>query len=112
MCVPMWVVIVVSEMTKAMAFLNKELKTLTAKECQTIANDVFEVSQRNVPVDTGTLKGSGYIDKIDANSYTIGYSAEYAEHVHDDLSKYHQNGEAMFLANAVSEILSERGSEL
>jgi len=39
----------------------------------------FAVSQEEVPVDTGTLKASGFGPEWRGNTLVIGYSAEHAE---------------------------------
>jgi HK97 gp10 family phage protein len=47
-----------------------------------IGDDVYAVSQRNVPVDKGTLRASGNV-RVDENEVTIGYNTPYAKFVHD-----------------------------
>lgn len=46
------------------------------------ADDVFAASQRNVPVDKGTLKKSGSVVETE-DSVTVGYNTPYAEYVHE-----------------------------
>lgn len=49
------------------------------------ADQVFSVSQRYVPVDTGYLKGSGDVDHATMKTMaaTVSYSADYALAVHE-----------------------------
>ena len=47
-----------------------------------VADDVFAASQRNVPVDKGTLKKSGSVVETEG-SITVGYNTPYARYVHD-----------------------------
>lgn len=53
----------------------------------------FELSQELVPVDTGALKESGYLEK-DKNAVAIGYAKggnpDYATIVHEDPDKPHK----------------------
>jgi hypothetical protein len=49
-------------------------------------------SQRLVPVDTGNLKASGFVRSEGAGArtdVTVGYTANYAVYVHEDLEKAH-----------------------
>ena len=56
------------------------------------AQMVFAASQKEVPVDKGPLKASGFW-KVEGQGFgavaTIGYTEYYAVFVHEDLSKYH-----------------------
>ena len=62
-----------------------------------VANTVFTMSQREVPVDTGTLKASGTIerkgagigDKMEIVIYYGGAASEYAIHVHENPNASH-----------------------
>lgn len=61
-----------------------------------VALDIFADSQMFVPVDTGTLKGSGGIEgpyesmgSQEVLIYYGGPAAEYAVMVHEDLDMYH-----------------------
>lgn len=59
-------------------------------------------SQRQVPVDTGNLRGSGDTRKEGSGWGTaifVFYSAEYAVYVHEDMFANHTNGNAKFLEN-------------
>lgn len=70
-----------------------------------VANDVMGESKRLVPVDTGALKGSGYVSeprvelgKIEVEIGYGGPAAQYAVRQHEDLTLNHPNGgQAKFL---------------
>lgn len=75
--------------------------------------EIFAESQQEVPVDTGALKRSGYIEK-QGNSVDIGYGRSeelgasnqtpntYMVAVHERLDVYHPNGKAKFLEDPVN----------
>lgn len=63
-----------------------------------------------VPVDFGTLKGSGYVTLPDPNDripiIEIGFGGaakDYAENVHEDLEAFHEVGQAKYLEAAMAE---------
>jgi hypothetical protein len=61
---------------------------------------VFQLTQAAVPVDTGELKASGWMRFAGAGTtftFTIGYSADHAIFVHEDLQAYHAQGQAKFV---------------
>lgn len=68
-------------------------------------------SQKLVPVDTGTLKNSGYVDKPKRTaggsvSLELGYggAAEaYAVYVHEDTEAFHSVGQSHFLSQPLNE---------
>lgn len=70
-----------------------------------VANEVMAESKRLVPVDTGALKGSGYVSEprveLGKVEVEIGYggpAAAYAVRQHEDLSYAHPGGgQAKFL---------------
>lgn len=56
--------------------------------------------QNYVPVDTGALRASGFVELPAGNSVTFGYggpAAPYAVIVHEDLTKHHPIGSAKYL---------------
>ena len=72
------------------------------------ANEAFNVSQREVPVKTGTLRASGAVGQptvtgMDAE-VAIGYGGAakaYALKQHEDLNLNHPNGKAKYLEDPV-----------
>lgn len=68
-------------------------------------------AMKRTPVDLGNLKGSAYsdLDPYSGKFVEIGYTAEYAPIVHEDLEARHTVGEAKFLERAVN---AKRGEAL
>jgi hypothetical protein len=67
-------------------------------------------SKRRVPVDTGVLRASGFVDKPElkggVHSITMAYggaASEYALIVHEDLTAFHPHGEAKYLESVLRE---------
>lgn len=76
-----------------------------------IAEDILKEAQRNCSVDTGKLKASGYVKKVE-DGYTVGFSEEYALIVHEQPQSYRENGERHFLSNAVEKIAGKDGEKI
>lgn len=55
----------------------QNLHSAFVRALQDVGDQIFYRSQRKVPVDTGTLKKSGYIEYLD-DGVRIGYRAPYA----------------------------------
>jgi hypothetical protein len=68
--------------------------------------DLKERSQPLAPSKTGELRESAFVETsgsgFDAVT-TVGYSADYAADVHEDLEARHENGEAKFLETPARE---------
>jgi hypothetical protein len=67
-------------------------------------------SKRRVPVDTRTLRASGFVAEPERSwrgvSVSLGYGGEaagYAVYVHEDLEALHPHGEAKFLESVIKE---------
>jgi len=70
-----------------------------------IMADVFDESQRQVPVDTGRLKESATIN-INEKSISIQYNTPYALIQHENLEYNHPNGgKAKYLEDAFNSIV-------
>jgi len=71
------------------------------------SNDILSKSVKQCPVDTGTLRRSGTVEKLtdDADSFevAIGYNTEYAIYVHENLQANHPKGKAKYLEDPVNE---------
>lgn len=74
-------------MLKYRVFSNLDMKTMKeiAKKqgksaCETIADKIYEESQRDCPVKSGELKASGYIEET-KYGWDVGYTVPYAEFV-------------------------------
>lgn len=78
------------------------------------ANKIMTRSKELVPVDTGALKNSGYVElpKVEGNTVTVemgygGPAAPYALRQHEDLALNHPNGgQALYLAQPFNEAKS------
>lgn len=68
---------------------------------------IFLISQRYVPVDTGYLRSTGWIEEHDDLHYTIHYDAPYAAKQHETLFYNHTYpGRAKYLEDAAYEVMS------
>jgi hypothetical protein len=47
------------------------------------AEALYEISQREVPIKSGTLKRSGKIEKVTESVYNVAYTANHAAMVHE-----------------------------
>ena len=83
------------------------VREAVAKAMYRRASLVMADSQEHyVPVDTGYLRSTGFVNQpviVDGTvEVTLGYSALYAEVVHEDLTAVHPNGQAKFLARPLN----------
>ena len=66
-----------------------------------IAEELCVASQAEVPVDTGALKESATVEKIEDDSgqiaYVVSYGEDYAVEQHENLNFFHSHGKAKFL---------------
>lgn len=70
------------------------------KGCMDWADDVMNEAKRITPVDTGALRASGYTQTMsgpEGVEIGIGFSANYALYVHENLEAHHDVGQAKFL---------------
>lgn len=102
-------------LNKALRLVRKDFKSKSMMVLENEIKQAFQESQREVPVDTGTLKRSGFYE-IGEDSVSIGYATEasdrynpqseamasdYFWRVHEDLFQTHSNGKAKFLEDPV-----------
>ncbi len=90
--------------------LNNVLANLSAAQQQIIADTkrglrkggllVQRESQKLVPVDQGNLKNSAYTEMVGPLVVQVGYTADYALYVHEDMNAAHAVGEAKYLEKA------------
>lgn len=73
-------------------------------------NTEMREMKRRVPVDTGTLKNSGFVEKPKRSGDTVrlelgfgGAAEDYAIIVHEDLEAFHEVGEAKYVERPLSE---------
>lgn len=75
------------------------------------ASFIYENSQNEVPVDTGYLLESGYVDNFDTYS-VVGYECSYAGYVHEVQENIHPYGKCKFLEDPAVEYIKATGSNL
>ena len=98
---------------KVMNNLNREVKKITFKSEKGLMIAGFFIkrkSQQNVPVDTGALKASAFVENISIfgkPAAMIGYTQSYAVFVHEIMTNYHKVGRAKYLENIVKENQNE-----
>lgn len=87
---------------------GEEMKRKAATFLFQRGEEVMEESKRECPVDTGTLRSSGFVQPPDVErgemSVLLGYggaAAEYAVFVHEDLTARHPVGKAKFLEDPI-----------
>ena len=94
----------------------RKVRTAAASGLRQTAEEMMTESKRLVPVDTGTLKGSGYVEPVDMADLSVrlgfgGPAEPYALVQHEDLSLRHPGGgQAKFLeipVNALAPKLTE-----
>jgi len=72
-------------------------------------------SQRIVPIDFGILRSSAFVRKINSGFNTkmlVGYSANYAVYVHENLDSMHKEGTQAKFVSAPAMELSNNGTIL
>lgn len=74
-------------------------------------------SKRRVPVDTGALRASGFVEQPVRNgrniSVTLAYGTEYAIPVHENLEAHHRSpGQAKYLESVLNESRSSMAARL
>ena len=91
----------------ALAQSGPEGVKIAARALRNEAQEAFAISQDEVPVDTGALKGSGRV-RPDSGVFTRGNevyveltygstAVEYGIYVHENLEAYHPHGKAKYL---------------
>ena len=94
------------KLTPAFAAVDRGRATI-----QRLGEQVLQASNRNVPVDSGDLRGSGRVT-MDHNRAIIHYDDWKAVIVHERLNVRHTVGGPKFLENAVTEIAPQVEREL
>jgi hypothetical protein len=82
----------------------------TFNETYLLASEIFADSQIQVPVRTGVLRGSGYVDPSSPDEIDIGYGgpAPYALWVHENQSAHHvPPGKAKYLSDPFNARIGE-----
>ena len=82
---------------------QEEVNTKFTVEEQYVCEEILQTAKDMCPVDTGTLRDSGYIEKTDTG-YKVGFSAPYAKIVHEKPDGWQKSGETQFLSKAIKEV--------
>jgi len=100
----------VSQMAGKLRSLSSQFPDAVAKAIYQEAQIEMTESKRRVPVDTGVLRASGFVqdpEKSGGNiSVTLAYggaASEYAVIVHEDLEAFHPIGQAKYLESVLKE---------
>lgn len=97
------------EILRNLRHAGKRTKEAVAGSLYLEGTEVMRVSQRRVPVKTGTLKRTGYVaPPRNPNNPTVevGYGTKYAIHVHERTDVRHRNGQAKYLFSVIDETRS------
>jgi hypothetical protein len=105
-----------------MALYNKDTKTVTDVVnrydidgiCATVneawAEEILALAKSYCPVDSGALRDSGHIEKMEDGSCRVVFDKSYAWYVHEFTWRYHKlPTQAKFLDRAVFEVLRDHG---
>lgn len=105
-----------SQLRTRLHVLRVATPPVMAQALTTVANEVMTESKRQVPVDTGVLRASGYVGSPKgagaSMSIEVGYGGpaeQYAVRVHEDLAAHHAEGNAKYLERPLSNSKSIRG---
>jgi hypothetical protein len=97
----------VSEMKTKLLMLSRGSREAAIEGVDIFGNTEMNEMQARVPVKTGELKSSGYVDRPVVRGTHItqemGFTAEHAMVVHEDLEAFHYNGEAKFMESVHNE---------
>lgn len=96
-------------LTKVLNNLNDEIGKIKNKSGEGVMKAALLVerdSKKKTPVDTGNLKAGTYVQPVKTrkgNGAEIGYTANYAIHVHERKELIHPVGQYKFLEAALNE---------
>ena len=98
------------EMVARIEEVAKDARKAIDRAVYKFGNTEMREMKRLVPVDTGTLKDSGYVEKPKRDGSRVmlelgfgGAAEAYALYVHEDLDAFHENGQAKFVEMPLSE---------
>lgn len=105
------------ELRRRFMDFSEQYPAMAEKAVYLTLRPILTESKRICPVDTGYLRGSGYVsDPVSmygAVRATIGYSAEYAPHVHENLEARHKPPtQAKFLETPIARALPDLAENL
>jgi hypothetical protein len=100
----------VAEMTGKLRAIAAKFPDDVSKALYQEAQIEMTESKRRVPVDTGTLRASGFVMEPQRSGRNIsvtmaygGAAEQYAVIVHEDLEAHHPNGQAKYLESVIKE---------
>ena len=109
--IPLNISIEVKNLNKVLNNLTKEVSSRVdsiKEDNLKLAEEILEEAKRLCPVDTGELRDSGRVVKVD-KAYKVEFTAKYAVYVHENLSIKHERGQAQFLTQAIINVKRRRG---
>lgn len=96
-----------NEMIANLRKIQNSLKSQLPVNFFDICSDTLQRCKPRIPIDTGELVDSDFIELNEKNSdylITMGFTADHATLIHEDVTMNHPNGgEAKFLENQVKE---------
>lgn len=99
-----------SQMKAAVTAVARALPRDVAAALRAEAEIEMAEAKRRTPVDTGVLRGSGYVDdptlRLNVHRIEVGFggaAAEYAVVVHEDMDAFHPVGQAKYLESVLKE---------
>jgi len=90
--------------------VTNRIKQDSRRELRKIVGDIEVEAKEQVPVDTGFLMNSFYVQElVTKNNFglLLGNSAGYAFKVHEDLNVKFKKGNAKYLENAIIKYIPE-----
>ena len=94
-------------LAQGLEMARKRVPVAAGAAAYAIGNEVMTVSKGQTPVDTGAMRGSGYVTEPDVTGAKVtveagygGPSDHYVVEQHENLSIQHRNGGAKFLEKA------------
>jgi len=97
--------------TEAINALKKEHQEIVKDAARGLYKGALLVQRTALPltpIDDGPLRESSYAEMVGPMTAQVGYTAEYAPHVHENLDANHPVGEAKFLEKAEKETRAQR----
>ena len=89
------------QIAKGLESRLEDIKNGSEQGLRDAAHFVLGEARQRAPIDTGDLRRSGYV-KVGSDNAIIGFTAEYAAAVHEDMTAKHKGGtSAKFLELAV-----------
>lgn len=74
-----------------------------------------DAKENYVPVDTGALRATGFVQKVDAATYEIGFggpAVDYAVPVHENPFAHHEVGQWKYLETPLDNALPDMGARV